>query len=113
MELMKNLFSYNNYKQYLYDYYVKKKKEQANSEDTFSYRKYAKLFGFKSDGYLIEIIQGKKDASQKAAGFFAKFFEFSFYERLYWDALVSYNNTNDKFYLEVMKMAQTTEEVGI
>lgn len=59
---MKKIFAYLNYREYLEDYYLQKKRDNPH----FSYQLFADKAGFKSRSFLKLVIDGKKNLSEKS-----------------------------------------------
>jgi uncharacterized protein (TIGR02147 family) len=56
-KIMKNIFTYANYRDYLHDFYL----EQKSSKPSFSYRHIAAIAGINSSGFYPLVIQGKRN----------------------------------------------------
>lgn len=97
---MLNVFEYINYRQLLKDLYEAHKKKQSS----FSYRYIGQKVGFKSAGFLSNILQGKRNISQNTIFKFAELFKFNKKETEYFELLVLYDQANQhsrkKYYFE-------------
>lgn len=86
-----NVFNYIDYRHFLKDFYDYSKKINKK----FSYRYFALKAGFSSSGFLHLVIDGKRNLSRKYIPRFAKAIGFNREERIYFDALVSFNQAED------------------
>lgn len=97
---MLNVFEYINYRQLLKDLYEAHKKKQSS----FSYRYIGQKVGFKSAGFLSNILQGKRNISPNTIFKFAELFKFNKKETEYFELLVLYDQANQhnrkKYYFE-------------
>ncbi len=84
---MKSVFDYNDYRQFLKNFYDEKKAENPH----FSYRFMADKVGFKSPGHFTQIIQGKANISIHLIERFASFLKLNKKERAYFQELVLFN----------------------
>jgi uncharacterized protein (TIGR02147 family) len=82
------VFQYQSARQFLLDYVA----HQQKSTPGFSLRKWAKSMGLGSHTHLTMILQGKRSLTLKHAPFFAKGTELSSPERLYFQALIQFEN---------------------
>jgi uncharacterized protein (TIGR02147 family) len=84
---MKSIFEYNDYRQYLKDFYSEKKAESPG----FSYRLLAEKVGFKSAGHFTQIIQGTANISIHLIERFAQFLKLNKKEKAFFQELVLFN----------------------
>lgn len=61
--IMKKIFEYSNYREFLRDFYTNKKSEFP----AFSFRLFADKAGFKSKSFIQDVINGKKNISEDSA----------------------------------------------
>jgi len=87
MEGKPNIFSYDNYRLYLKDWFFwMKQREQG-----FSYRKFSQLAGFKSPNQLLLVIQGKRGISQSSLQQYIRVLSLNRSEKKYFSLLVKFN----------------------
>lgn len=95
-----SVFDYLDYRQYIKDYYLEKKKEKSS----FSYQMLAKKAGFSSRSHVVMLIQGKRNLSGKSIIKFAKAMGLQKREKEYFENLVGFNQSEDpeekKYYYE-------------
>lgn len=98
-----DIFSYDNYRFLIRDFFVEKRKRLG---DRFSYRAFAKEAGFAASHYIQLIIGGKKNISQTGIHGLAEAMQLGKRERDFFENLVHFNqaDTPDKkeFYLKRM-----------
>jgi uncharacterized protein (TIGR02147 family) len=87
---------YHSYRQFLADFFAYKKSLRA----TFSYRRLSDLVGTKSPNFLLLVIQGKRNMSEKIGESVAKVFELTLPEKDYFLALVRKENAENAAQLE-------------
>jgi len=85
--LMESIYNYQSAKSYLTDFINLSKK---NTD--FSLRKWSKFMGLKSHAHLVMILQGKRKLSLKHVPFLAKGLNLSSEERLFFQALIQFEN---------------------
>lgn len=93
---MRSIFEYNNFREYIKDYYSHSK--EFNKK--FSFRFFARLAGFKSSNFIKLIIDGKSNVSESSALNLAKAMKLSQAEREFFVTLVHYNQAttaDDRF----------------
>ncbi|MBN1982029.1 MAG: TIGR02147 family protein [Chitinivibrionales bacterium] len=99
---MINVFEYIEYRKLLKDLYEEHKKSNAN----FSYRYIGQKVGFKSAGFLTNIIKGKRNISNEIIFKFTELFKFTKKETEYFEMLVLYDQSSQherkKYYFEKM-----------
>lgn len=84
---MPNIFLYTNYREFLRDYYLEKKRENKS----FSYQVMANKAGFKSKSFLALIMSGKANLSEESIIATAKAINLSGIAADYFESLVQYN----------------------
>jgi uncharacterized protein (TIGR02147 family) len=86
-----NIFNYQNSRQYLVD----QVKDLQRREPTLSIRVLAKRMGMKSHALLLLLLQGKRPLRVKHAAVLAKGFGLSSQERLYLQALIQFDSSEE------------------
>ncbi|MBN2037077.1 MAG: TIGR02147 family protein, partial [Chitinispirillaceae bacterium] len=84
---MPDLTRYTDYRAFLNDYYLEKKKVQPD----FTFMAFSLSSGMKSKGFLYNVIQGKRNLNDKHIAGLSKVFKFKAFERRYFAALVRFN----------------------
>jgi len=84
---VKSIFEYFDYRKFLNDYYCDKKALKK----TFSYQSLANKAGFKSKGYIKDVIDGKKNLSEESAFALGQALELNNQEFCYFKDLVYFN----------------------
>lgn len=107
---LKNIFEYNDYRQYLSDYHSKKK--TLNS--LYSHRVFAQQAGLSSPSHLLMIIKGKRNLSLKTMAKFTQGLKLTGKEKKFFELLVSYNQTHDlqlkaKLFAEIISSKGATK----
>ena len=87
MSSMKPIIEYQNYRQYIADYYVFKKRTS-----TFSWREFAKLADFSNPVYLIQVCDGKYSLSDVAVERVGGVMNLAGFELTYFKTLVVFNH---------------------
>ncbi len=99
---MKALFDYLDYRQYLKDYYVEKKRLSR-----LSYREFAKMAGFSSPVFIKLVIDGKSNLGKSSVAKLAKAMQLKKEEKRFFKTMVLYNQAESVeqkiFYLERLK----------
>ena len=97
---MKSIFTYKDFRKYLLDFY----KHQKRISPKFSYRRYSKLLGVESPGFIVNLIAKKRNVSQPMVFNLCRAFKLSGLEAMYFENLVFYNQAQSskakKFYWE-------------
>ena len=97
---MKSIFTYKDFRKYLLDFY----KHQKRISPKFSYRRYSKLLGVESPGFIVNLIAKKRNVSQPMVFNLCRAFKLSGLEAMYFENLVFYNQAQSskakKFYSE-------------
>jgi uncharacterized protein (TIGR02147 family) len=88
---MPKLFTYNDYRKYLADYYGEKK---ANNP-AFSYQNFSKAAGFSSKSFVFNVIKGRKNLSRSSIVKMAEAVSLNATESAYFENLVYYNQARD------------------
>jgi uncharacterized protein (TIGR02147 family) len=88
---MVNLFDYSDFRKYLNDYYMAKKKENPN----FSYQFIANKAGFKNKGFVYNIINGDKVLSKSNIFKLSQALGHNKYEVEYFENLVCFNQAEN------------------
>lgn len=86
-----SIFNYQNSRQYLVD----KVKNLQHQDPSLSIRVLAKRMGMKSHTLLLMLLQGKRPLRVKHAAALAKGFDLSSQERLYLQALIQFDSSED------------------
>jgi uncharacterized protein (TIGR02147 family) len=84
---VKSIFDYFDYRIFLNDFYVDKKSQRTS----FSYQSLANKAGFKSKGYIKDVIDGKKNLSEESVFALGRALEFTDEEFNYFKNLVYFN----------------------
>ena len=97
---MPNIFSYQDYRQFLGDYYEEKKAILP----TFSYQSFSQKAGFASKSFVFNVIKGKKSLSRNSVVKLSIAMNLSKTEAAYFENLVYFNQSTDfterNFYFE-------------
>lgn len=97
---MPNIFSYQDYRQFLGDYYEEKKA----THPTFSYQSFSQKAGFASKSFVFNVIKGKKSLSRNSVVKLSIAMNLSKTEAAYFENLVYFNQSTDfterNFYFE-------------
>jgi uncharacterized protein (TIGR02147 family) len=88
---MTNIFAYNDYREYLADYYTAKKSQNP----AFSYHNFSRLCGFSSKSFIFNIIKGKKNLSRESVGKICRGLKLTDTESLYFENLVFFIQAKD------------------
>ncbi len=100
---MLDIFSYTNYRTFLQDLYAHKK----SLNPRLTYGVIAKRAGFKSQGFLTQVFQGKTNLSPRMVLRFAEAFELTGKEKEFFEMLVFHNQSQSgkdkRFYLEKIR----------
>lgn len=104
---MKSIFEYDDYRSYMNDYYLWKKRTSA-----FSWREFAKNSGFTSPNYLKVVCDGKSGLSEPGIEHVAEAMDLIGAEREYFRKLVKFGqakkeNVRNSAYAEMMEIAKT------
>lgn len=107
------IFSYNNYREYLKDYYQDQKKRRAG----FTYSRFSKSCGLGSPNYYKLVMDGEKNLTANNIIRFAKGLNLSEDESEYFEALVNFNQAKDnlerEYYHErVLRIRDRRNSVG-
>ncbi len=86
-----DIFQYNDYRQYLSDYYANKKLKNSS----YSHRVFANQAGLSSPSHLLMIIKGERNLSLKTIPKFAEGLNLSAKEKRFFELLVLYNQAED------------------
>jgi uncharacterized protein (TIGR02147 family) len=84
---MVSIFTYNDYRIFLSDYYKEKKESNAD----FSYQQLAKMAGFSSKSFIYNVLRGKKNLSQQSVVKIRNALKFSKTEAAFFENLVRFN----------------------
>jgi len=84
---MANIYNYLNYREFLHDSYSTKKAENPR----YSFQILAEKAGFKSKSFLADVIDGKKNLSEKSVFSLQKALEMSDADFTYFKTLVAFN----------------------
>lgn len=104
---MKSIFEYDDYRSYMNDYYLWKKRTSA-----FSWREFAKKSGFTSPNYLKVVCDGNSGLSEPGIEHVAEAMDLIGAEREYFRRLVRFGqakkeNVRNSAYAEMMEIAET------
>lgn len=104
---MKSIFEYDDYRSYMNDYYLWKKRTSA-----FSWREFAKNSGFTSPNYLKVVCDGKSGLSEPGIEHVAEAMDLIGAEREYFRKLVKFGqakkeSVRNSAYAEMMEIAKT------
>lgn len=105
---MKTILIYNNYRQYLLDFYEERKRTTG-----YSYREFAADTGMNSSSWLLLLIKGKKNLSADTAKRVALALKLTELEKEYFEALVEFNQAKeslkkDAAFVCMTKLRQTS-----
>lgn len=109
---MKHIFEYNDYRQYLLDYYTHKK----SINPSYSHRVFAKQAGLSSPSHLLMIIKGERNLSQKTIPKFVDGLKLSQKEAKFFELMVLFAQTEDlemksKYFAEIISIKSTLAKV--
>lgn len=90
MKTLPNLFHYDDYRQYLKDWYEFKKAKEA-----YTYRKFSEEAGFRSPNQLQLVFQGKRNITEETLNNYLKILNLKISERKYFSLLVDFNQSKD------------------
>ncbi|MDB5051557.1 MAG: hypothetical protein JWO30_4628 [Fibrobacteres bacterium] len=85
------IFDYMNYRDFLRDYYLWRKK----ATPSFSYMLFARTVGFASKSFLPHVIEGKKDLAQESVFQIGQGLELDLKAMSYFEDLVAFNQSKD------------------
>src|SRR5690606_13219328 len=88
-----NVFSYLDFREFLRDYYQKRRKKDRK----FSIRFFARRAGLKSQNYLKVVMDGQRSLTPRNVPKFVKGLNLSPLEAEYFEALVNLNQAQDSF----------------
>src|SRR5262249_55909152 len=107
LERKRSLFEYDNYREFLRDFYLHAKAENRN----FSFRFFSRLAGFKSSGILKEVMDGKINIAPHSIDKYARAMKLNREETEFFRNLVLFNQaeTSEKkrLYAEQMMKSRT------
>jgi len=86
-----NIFKYENFRQYLKDWF----KWMKTQKPSFSYRAFSRWADFKAPNHLTLVIKGDRNISQFSIGKYFKILRFNEKEKKYFEILVKFNQTKD------------------
>lgn len=86
---MIDIFVYQNYRDYLRDFYAEQKRTKKN----FSYRAFAKKAGINASAFLYYVIKGQRNLTKSSAAQVAKAIGMSIREEEFFENLVSFNQS--------------------
>lgn len=89
--MMKHIFDYNNYREYLQEYYEYHKVHTVG----FSWREFSKLCGYKSPVFIKLIVENKTNLSAEGIEKIIDALNFEGRERTYFRILVNFNQAKD------------------
>src|ERR1700722_999673 len=91
----KSIFEYDNYRDFLRDYYLSAKAENKN----FSFRYFSRIAGYKSSNFLNLVMKGKSNISLESIGKLTEAMKLNKEESVFFRNLVHFNqsdNSEDK-----------------
>lgn len=86
-----DILNYQNYRTFLKDFYDLQKKQKSS----FSYRSFSKYAGLASPAHLLLVMKGQKNLGPSSLLKFTKGLKFKGVQKEYFEALVSYNQSED------------------
>jgi uncharacterized protein (TIGR02147 family) len=89
--VVKTIYMYTDYRQFLKDRYAELKKTQRS----FSYRYFSQKAGFASPNFLKLVMEGQRNLSQDGAQKFAQALKLGVKESRFFEILVHYNQSKD------------------
>src|SRR5580704_2060470 len=89
MGLRKTIFEYDNYRNYIKDFYSESKAERP----AFSFRVFSRLAGFQSPSFLKHVMDGKRNLSDESINKFVKAMKLNKEEGLFFKNLVLFNQS--------------------
>jgi uncharacterized protein (TIGR02147 family) len=105
---MKDLETYSDYRQFLKDYFAERKKQN----NAYSYRMFCQLAGISSPSYYKEVVEGKRNLSQKYMGHFIRGLKLREKQADFFAALVKFNQAKTEkekqLQLEQLRKARST-----
>lgn len=115
MSFKLNIYSYDNYRKILSDFYSLAKKENPSK---ISYRYFSKLAGFSAPSFLYLVIQGKRNLGFQSIGKLTNIMGLSSREALFFQNLVGFNqakNVHEKteYFEELKKFREYTESMHL
>ena len=84
---MKSIFSFTDYRDFLNEYYLRRKKE----DPSFSYKRFSDQSHIKSSNYIKMILSGERNLSQDKVFYIAKGMNLNYFETEYFEALTCYS----------------------
>lgn len=101
---MVDIFTYQNYREYLRDYYNEQKRLKRN----FSYRAFAKKAGINASAFLYYVIRGQRNLTKSSASQITKAIGMTLREEEFFENLVSFNQSKTilektKYYNRLLK----------
>jgi uncharacterized protein (TIGR02147 family) len=105
--IVKNIYNYLDYREFIEDFYHAKKMEKPS----YSFQVFANTAGFKSKGFISDVIDGKKNLSEESIFAFGKALELPEKEFTYFKNLVMFNQSKtrqqkDHFFQQLVEMNQ-------
>lgn len=88
---MPDIFDYQNYREYLRDYYEEKKA----SDSTFSYQNFSRKAGFASKSFIFNVINGRKNLSRTSVVKICESLKLSKSRAAYFENLVYFNQASN------------------
>ncbi|MFH0921092.1 MAG: TIGR02147 family protein, partial [Fibrobacterota bacterium] len=110
---MPNIFTYNDYRKLLADYYQEKKTETPS----FSYQNFSKKAGFASKSFVFNVIQGKKNLSSSSIVQICEAMGLNRLESSFFEKLVYFNQASNfkerSFFFEQLNAIQPRDNEAI
>lgn len=107
---MPDIYAYLDYREYLKDYYLEKKKANA----VFSYQSFANKAGFKTKSFLKMVISGKKNLSDASLDKVATALKLDAKARSYFEDLVAFNQEKSlKIRNQILEKLLTHRVTGV
>jgi uncharacterized protein (TIGR02147 family) len=109
---MTSVFTYNDFRKFLADYYQEKKSKVLS----FSYHNFSKKAGFASKSFVFNVIQGKKNLSSSSIVKLCEAMELNKHESSYFEKLVFFNQAANfkerAFFFEQLNAIQLRDKEG-
>lgn len=111
MFISPNIFSYDNYRSFLQDWFAFMKE----NKDGFSLRTFSLWAGFKSPNHFQLVVQGKRNITSETLSKFLKVLKLKRKEQKYFELLVAFNQAKapEEKALRLQALAQLTKKYGI
>jgi uncharacterized protein (TIGR02147 family) len=84
---MNNIYNYLNFREFLHDYYLEKKRDKTS----YSLKVFAQKAGFKSKSFIADVMSGDKNLSEESVFALGKALEMNEPDFVYFKTLVAFN----------------------